>query len=70
MASIASLLFCVILIKATNEVISNCPKATQDEMNAAVECASKAFEKWSQTSVLSRQQILFAYQGLIKSNMV
>ena len=59
-----------LLIKATNEVISNVPKATQDEMNAAVDSASKAFESWSHTSILSRQQILFAYQGLIKSNMV
>ena len=58
------------LIKATNEVISNVPKSTQAEMNAAVFAATKAFESWSQTSILSRQQILFAYQGLIKSNMV
>ena len=58
------------LIKATNEVISNVPKSTQAEMNAAVDAATKAFESWSQTSILSRQQILFAYQGLIKSNMV
>ncbi|CAB3977350.1 methylmalonate-semialdehyde dehydrogenase [acylating], mitochondrial [Paramuricea clavata] len=54
---------------ATNEVISNVPKTTQAEMKAAVDSASKAFESWSQSSILSRQQILFAYQGLVKSNL-
>jgi malonate-semialdehyde dehydrogenase (acetylating)/methylmalonate-semialdehyde dehydrogenase len=63
-------LFYVVLIKATNEVISNVPKTTQAEMKAAVDSASKAFESWSQSSILSRQQILFAYQGLVKSNLV
>ena len=51
-------------------MIGNVPKSTQGEMNAAVDAALKAFESWSQASILSRQQILFAYQGLIKKNMV
>lgn len=56
--------------QATNEVISKVPKTTVGEMKAAVDSASKSFETWSETSVLSRQQILFAYQGLIKGNTV
>lgn len=40
------------------------------EMKSASDAASKAFKTWSQASILSRQQILFGYQGLVKSNMV
>ncbi|XP_078007601.1 methylmalonate-semialdehyde/malonate-semialdehyde dehydrogenase [acylating], mitochondrial isoform X2 [Phascolarctos cinereus] len=54
---------------ATNEVISRVPKATEAEMNAAVESCKRAFHSWSQTSVLSRQQVLLRYQQLIKENL-
>lgn len=54
---------------ATNKVITRVPKTTMDEMNSAVDSASKAFKTWSETSVLSRQQILFGYQSLIKSHL-
>lgn len=45
------------------------PEATQEEMEAAVESAQKAYSTWSQTSVLTRQQIMFKYQSIIKANM-
>lgn len=54
---------------ATNEVITRVPKSTPDEMEAAVRASQEAFTSWSKTSVLSRQQIMFKYQQLIKSNM-
>lgn len=54
---------------ATNEVISCVPNCTQDEMQAALESSKKAFKTWSATSVLSRQQIMFKFQALIKENM-
>lgn len=54
---------------ATNEVISRVPKCTQSEMQAALESNKKAFKSWSQQSVLSRQQVMFKLQALIKSNM-
>ncbi|KAB7495024.1 putative methylmalonate-semialdehyde dehydrogenase [acylating], mitochondrial [Armadillidium nasatum] len=54
---------------ATNEVITRVPQSTQDEMNAAVDAAKEAFKSWSKTSVLTRQQIMFKYQQLIKENM-
>ncbi|KAG8235184.1 hypothetical protein J437_LFUL014148 [Ladona fulva] len=54
---------------ATNEVVTRVPKATQDEMNAAVESAKAAFKSWSQTSILGRQQVMFRYQSIIKDNM-
>jgi malonate-semialdehyde dehydrogenase (acetylating)/methylmalonate-semialdehyde dehydrogenase len=54
---------------ATNEVVTRVPKATDSEMRAAVQSAHKAFASWSQTSILTRQQIMFKYQSLIKDNM-
>jgi len=54
---------------ATNEVVTRVPKATQGEMQAAVDAAKEAFKTWSRTSVLTRQQIMFNFQHIIKKNM-
>lgn len=56
--------------QATNEVVGRVPKATQEEMVAAVDSCSRAFQLWSETSILSRQQIFLRYQQLIKDNIV
>lgn len=39
-------------------------------MEAAVNSSKEAFKSWSKTSLISRQQIMFKYQNIIKSNMV
>lgn len=57
-------------LQATNEVIFRVPKATQEEMTAAVDSCSKAYHSWSETSILARQQIFLRYQQLIKDNIV
>lgn len=54
---------------ATNEVIKKVPKCTNTEMEAAVSSAKEAFKSWSKTSPLTRQQIMFKYQNIIKNNM-
>ncbi|CAI5696666.1 unnamed protein product [Oreochromis niloticus] len=54
---------------ATNEVITRVPKATQEEMLAAVDSCSRAFRSWSETSILARQQVFLRYQQLIKDNI-
>lgn len=54
---------------ATNEVLTRVPESTPEEMAAAVESCKKAFKSWSQTTVLTRQQMMFKYQQLIKDNM-
>lgn len=56
--------------QATNEVIARVPKATQEEMLAAVDSCSRAFRTWSETSILARQQVFLRYQQLIKDNIV
>lgn len=54
---------------ATNEVITRVPKCTDGEMKAAVESCKEAFKSWSQTTVLTRQSLMFKYQSLIKRDL-
>lgn len=54
---------------ATNQVVTRVPKCTKDEMQTALESNKKAFKSWSTTSILSRQQVMFKLQSLIKNNM-
>lgn len=52
------------------QVITRVPKATKDEMESAVEAAKAAYKTWSKTSILTRQQVMFKYQHIIRNNMV
>lgn len=54
---------------ATNEIVTRVPKCTNDEMNAAVESSKKAYKTWSQTSILTRQQVMLRFQAIIRANM-
>lgn len=54
---------------ATNQVVTRVPKSTQSEMEAAVESAKRAYKSWSQTSILTRQQVMFKLQQIIRANM-
>lgn len=62
-------IFCL-FHQATNEIVTRVPKSTPDEMQAAVDAASAAYETWSRETVMARQQIMFKYQALIKENLV
>lgn len=53
---------------ATNNLVTRVPQNTQEEMEAAVASAEKAFKTWSATSVLHRQQIMFKFVALIREN--
>lgn len=52
------------------QVVTRVPKATEAEMLQAVASAKEAFRTWSQLSILSRQQVMFRYQDIIRRNMV
>lgn len=54
---------------ATNEVVTRVPIATREEMSAAVESAKSAFKTWSNTSIMTRQQVMFRFQEIIKRDM-
>ena len=39
-------------------------------MNAAASAAQSAYSSWSDTSLMTRQQVMFKLQGIIRANMV
>ena len=39
-------------------------------MNAAADVAQEAFTTWRETSLMTRQQVMFKLQALIRENMV
>ncbi|XP_026668689.1 probable methylmalonate-semialdehyde dehydrogenase [acylating], mitochondrial [Ceratina calcarata] len=53
---------------ATNELLCRTPKCTKEEMEQAVTNAKAAYEKWKNTSVLTRQTLMLKYQALIREN--
>ncbi len=50
-------------------IISQLKAGNSDDVNTSVESSKKAFEKWSQTSVKSRAEILFNVRELMKTKM-
>ncbi len=53
---------------ATQNVVTRVPESTEEEMRRAVDSAEKAFKTWKNTSLLSRQQIMFRLAYLIREN--
>ena len=51
-------------------MISRAPETTLDEMESAVAAAKAAFPAWAEQSILSRQQVMFNLQHLVKKHMV
>ena len=53
---------------ATNNLVTRVPQSTDEELQAAVESAKKAFPAWRATSLLHRQQIMFGFATLIRQH--
>ncbi|KAJ5086754.1 Methylmalonate-semialdehyde dehydrogenase [Penicillium alfredii] len=53
---------------ATNNLVTRVPQSTDEELQAAVQSAEKAFPAWRATSIIAKQQILFKFVGLIRAN--
>ncbi|WEJ93556.1 aldehyde dehydrogenase (NADP(+)) ald6 [Yamadazyma tenuis] len=54
---------------ATNNVISQVPQSTPEEMEAAIAGAAAAFPMWKGLSIIKRQGIAFKFVELLKANM-
>ncbi|KAJ1030851.1 hypothetical protein NDA18_002080 [Ustilago nuda] len=54
---------------STQAVLSNVPLTTPSEFEKAVANAEAAFPKWREASLLSRQQVMFKLQALIRDHM-
>ncbi|KAJ5224540.1 Methylmalonate-semialdehyde dehydrogenase [Penicillium citrinum] len=53
---------------ATNNLVTRVPQSTDEELQAAVKSAEKAFPAWKATSIMARQQIMFKFTNLIRDN--
>ena len=54
---------------ATEEIIAQCPAATEENLNAAVTAAREAFPAWSKTSDDQRKEKVNALADIISNNM-
>jgi malonate-semialdehyde dehydrogenase (acetylating) / methylmalonate-semialdehyde dehydrogenase len=53
---------------ATGEVIDQVPMSGEAEVHAAVTAAAAAYEGWSQTPVLERARLMFAYKAQLEAH--
>ena len=53
---------------ATNELLTNVPVSTKEDVNSAVAAAKEAFNKWKKVPVPKRARILFKYHSLLTDN--
>jgi malonate-semialdehyde dehydrogenase (acetylating)/methylmalonate-semialdehyde dehydrogenase len=53
---------------ATDNLVARVPQNTDEELQAAVDSASRAFPAWRATTVLARQRIMFQFVALIREN--
>jgi malonate-semialdehyde dehydrogenase (acetylating)/methylmalonate-semialdehyde dehydrogenase len=51
------------------EVIAKAPRCTQDEVNAAVESAQRAYPDWRDTPVMKRVQVLYKFKQLLEEHL-
>src|SRR5271155_563740 len=54
---------------ATQQVLAQVPFATDDELNAAVASAKKAFKTWKNTPLAARARIMLKMQALVREHM-
>lgn len=53
---------------ATNNLATRVPQSTNEELQAAVESAKRAFPLWRSQTILHRQQIMFKFVALIRQH--
>src|ERR1700679_4292298 len=54
---------------ATQEVLAQVPFATDDEVNAAVASAKRAYQTWRHTPLAARARIMLKLQALVREHM-
>ena len=53
---------------ATEEVLSDCPRASRDQLDEAVAAAKAAFPKWSKTDIGERRKLIGQIADVIDAN--
>ena len=57
-----------VLNPATEESVSSCPRASEEQLNEAVAAAKAAFPAWSATPIAERKKALNAIADVIEAN--
>ena len=57
-----------VLNPATEEILAECPTASEDQLNEAVTAAQSAFEKWKETSLDERRAKLGEIADIIDAH--
>src|ERR1700685_2971453 len=58
-----------VLNPATEEVVAQCPRASNDQLNAAVAAAKAAFPGWAATPITERRALVGKMADAIEANV-
>lgn len=54
---------------STGKVLAQVPSCNEDEVNMAIEAASRAYKTWSQTPAAKRVQVLYKFRTLVEEHL-
>ena len=57
-----------VLNPATEEVLTDCPRSSEEQLNQAVQAAKNAFSSWSQTQIQERKEIVLKIADIVEAN--
>ena len=57
-----------VLNPATEEVLTDCPRSSEEQLNEAVRAAKEAFSSWSQTKIKDRKEIVLKIADIVEAN--
>ena len=57
-----------VLNPATEEVLTDCPRSSEEQLNQAVQAAKNAFSSWSQTEIQERKEIVLKIADIVEAN--
>ena len=53
---------------ATEEVLADCPRSSEEQLNEAVQAAKEAFSSWSRTNIKDRKEIVSKIADIVEAN--
>ena len=57
-----------VLNPATEEILTDCPRSSEEQLNEAVLAAKNAFSSWSQTQIQERKEIVLKIADIVEAN--
>ena len=57
-----------VLNPATEEILTDCPRSSKEQLNEAVRAAKNAFSSWSQTQIQERKEIVLKIADIVEAN--